>query len=233
MRGMRDDYLTPYIHLSTFTVSASIVVESGNLQFLVCELHKNGLPLSYVHAPLHPLTGYLPSIHADRMASIQPCVRTVRSAKASYNSTAFRLHNAIGSSHGLSVTSIGCQRSWNLKHAESVHYASEVVAFRNREDVQALMRSFVARCRGTESQYKCPSKKYRSARRRRIRWQCLPVGKKCAIRTRVSPAQPLSSLPESVNARKALQDPVNPAAAQQCMPISNDAKSSICRYLRS
>ena len=207
MRGMRDDYLIPYHHLSSFAVSAAVVIESGDLCFLVCALHKKGLPLSYVHAPLHPLTGYLPSIHADRTASIQPCVRTVRSAKASYNSTAFRLHKAIGSSHGLSVTSIGCQRSWNLKHTESVHYASEVVAFRNREDVQAQMRSHVTRF--DERNHNTSI----HPRNIEVLEDDEYVGNVFPLEDVRNPSNSLAgatvvNLPESVNARKALQDPV-------------------------
>ena len=143
-QGMRRDFMQKTLFLQTFHASASIVIdEKDGLCMLVCDLHKNGLPLKYVHAPIHPINGFVSSVHADRLATVVPSLRVARSAKTKHSSYEYRLLKMTGDYNGTHVMSLSQRRNMRLQHWETVHYASEMLAIQMRPDMSAFAKQLM------------------------------------------------------------------------------------------
>ena len=124
--GMRADFLDNIKFLNVSDVNASLVVDDTlGICLLVCELHKSGLPLKYVHAPRHPMNDFISSTHADRLAPVVPSLRTVRSAKAKHSSYEYRLLNLTGDHSGSHVMTLSTAKNMHLQEWENVHYIGE------------------------------------------------------------------------------------------------------------
>ena len=136
---MRRDFMQQSSFLQMFNATAAIVTDvKDGLCMLVCDLQKKGLPLQHVYAPIHPINGFVSSVHADRLATVVPFLRVAKSAKPKHSSYEYRLLKMTGDYNGTHVMSLSQNRNMRLQHWETVHYASEMLAVQMRPDTSAF-----------------------------------------------------------------------------------------------
>ena len=140
--GVKSWEETPFLQLLKAHTSLVVDVDE-RLCMLVCDLHYKGLTLNYLHAPIHPIDGFLSSVHSDRLATLVVSMRVARCAKAKHSSYEFRLLKSTGDNKGSHVMSLSKNRNMKLHGWETVHYASEMLAVKKRPDTKALAEQSV------------------------------------------------------------------------------------------
>ena len=142
LKGARDDYVDVSREVlllmnRAWRVMPSIAFDDVNgPSVLVCQNHKGGSNLDYIHVPSHPVTS-LPARFSDQLAPAVMQSRVIQPMRAKSYSMSFQMHEMRGSFAGLDTMSLGRYRRFDFRSLLTLE--TESVALRCRKDVKGLL----------------------------------------------------------------------------------------------
>jgi hypothetical protein len=142
MKGSRDDYVNVekeiYLLMNpAWRVMPSIVfdIDKGP-SVIVCQNHKGGSRLDYIHVPVHPRTT-LPAKFLDQLSPAVMQSRVIHSMRVKNYSISFQMHEMRGSFAGLDTLSLGSNRRFDFRSLITME--NEAIALCCRKDVCGLV----------------------------------------------------------------------------------------------
>ena len=154
LRCVRPDWLTSYIHNDMFIIKPHVVIDNvKGLCIATCSFHNGGSNKLFVHPPCNP-TGRLPSRNSDRLGPATITYNSYKPAKPNYSSHTYSMGVAKGGFTGISSTTIGCKRKWDIAFGMK-EVSRESLCCNNRSDIKPLLQKLVKQ--GELSQNLCDS----------------------------------------------------------------------------
>lgn len=142
LKGLHNDYMDVSRCILLLMNSAWRVVpciafdnEQGP-SVLVCQNHKGGLFLDYIHVPSHPVTT-LPTRFADQLAPAVMQSRVIQPMRAKRYLMCFQMHEMRGSFGGLDTLSLGKYQRFDFWSLLTLEVGA--VALRCQKDVHGLL----------------------------------------------------------------------------------------------
>ena len=142
LRGIRSDFLTPFVSLRQFLVATTVRVdEKVGLVVQTCSMHSRGSSVQYFHSPSHPSLGRTTVNYEERLSAIAPTLSFVSSIKANFASHTYQLLRSVGSYSGMSTVRLKRKTRWDF--TSDILYHAEGVACHFREDIKTMIREWV------------------------------------------------------------------------------------------
>ena len=142
LRGIRSDFLTPFVSLRQFLVATTVRVdEKVGLVVQTCSMHSRGSSVQYFHPPSHPSLGRTTVNYEERLSAIAPTLSFISSIKANFASHTYQLLRSVGSYSGMSTVRLKRKTRWDF--TSDILYHAEGVACHFREDIKTMIREWV------------------------------------------------------------------------------------------
>ena len=142
LRGIRSDFLTPFVSLRQFLVATTVRVdEKAGLVVQACSRHSRGSSVQYFHPPSHPSLGRTTVNYEERLSAIAPTLSFISSIKANFASHTYQLLRSVGSYSGMSTVRLKRKTRWDF--TSDILYHAEGVACLFREDIKTMIREWL------------------------------------------------------------------------------------------
>ena len=142
LRCVRPDWLDEYKHNDKFKIKAHLIIdEKKGLCIATCKFHNGGSNKHFIHPPTNP-TGRLPSKAPDRLGPATISYNCYKPAKTNFSSHTYSMGVAKGSFAGISSTTIGCKRKWDIAFGKD-DLVRESLCCNKRRDVKPLLQNLV------------------------------------------------------------------------------------------
>ena len=139
---VRPDWLSEYNHNEMFKMKPHVFYdEVKGLCIATCKFHNGGSNKQFVHPRSNP-TGRLPSKLQDRLGPATMSYNCYKPTKPNFSTHTFSMGVAKGNFGGISSTTIGCKRRWDVVFGKD-DVVRESLCCNKRRDIKPLLQKLV------------------------------------------------------------------------------------------